>query len=99
MKNKYYVEGKLVRTSENDYQYAVMIGNKVISCCSRYDLAEKRFNQEKNHFQNYVISGNEKSLSKYEVDSFDYMRLKEIIEKQKKLLTTIRIVKLEKVSA
>lgn len=55
MKKKYYLNGKLVRTSENDYEYAVVSNYKkddemyLIACCGNYDLALKRQRQEINY--------------------------------------------------
>lgn len=58
---KYYYNGKKVRTSDNLYTHAIIKGEKVIACCSRYDLAVKRLNQEINNF-NKDIASNEKFL-------------------------------------
>ena len=50
MKKTYYYNGIKVRTSENEYKYAVLRvyenGIGIVACCGRYDLAVKRFNQE-----------------------------------------------------
>ena len=55
MKKKYYYKGELVRTSENDYKYAVVANYKddgktyLIACCGNYDLALKRQRTEMNY--------------------------------------------------
>lgn len=53
---KYYYNGKKVRTSDNLYTHAIIKGEKVIACCSRYDLAVKRLNQEINYFNKDIAS-------------------------------------------
>lgn len=53
---KYYYNGKKVRTSDNIYTHAIIKGEKVIACCSRYDLAVKRLNQEINYFNKDIAS-------------------------------------------
>lgn len=43
MKHKYYYKNQLVRTSENEYKYAVVIcGDYVISCHATKELAQKQ---------------------------------------------------------
>ena len=42
LKIKYYVNGKLVRTSENEYKYAIMCGEKLIACSGTLVNAQKR---------------------------------------------------------
>lgn len=55
MKKKYYYKGKLIRTSENDYKYAIVANYKddeniyLIACCGNYDLALKRQREEINY--------------------------------------------------
>ena len=56
MKKNYYLNGKLVRRSDNIYTHAIIKGEKVIACCSRYDLAVKRLNQEINYFNKEIAS-------------------------------------------
>lgn len=64
MKKKYYYKGKLVRTSENDYKYAVVANYKdsgetfLIACCGNYDLALKRQRSEINYRNDKSIIGN-----------------------------------------
>lgn len=42
---KYYIDGKLVRTSKNTYTHAVLFGDELVSCSSRYDLAVKEMDR------------------------------------------------------
>lgn len=43
---KYYYNGIKIRTSDNVYTHAVIRGEKVIACCGRKDLADKRARNE-----------------------------------------------------
>ena len=66
MKNKYYLNGKLVRTSERDYMYAITYKGKVIACCANRELAQKRYRQELNYITNentigYMGRGNKQN--------------------------------------
>lgn len=38
---KYYINGKLVRTSKNTYTHAVMFDDIMLSCCGNYERATK----------------------------------------------------------
>ena len=49
MKIKYYLNGKLVRTSYNNYEYAITFNGVLIACCSSYPLAVKRYKSEYSH--------------------------------------------------
>lgn len=90
MKNKYYVNGKLVRTSENpDYKYGIIYYYinrdnqetfKLIACSTTYEGINKRFNEE------YKYLSNENIISS--------LYGKHSKEKAKKL----KLVELEKVS-
>ena len=47
---KYYIDGKLVRTSKTrTYTHAVMFGDEVVSCCGSYLLACKELDKRINH--------------------------------------------------
>lgn len=46
MKNKYYLNEKLVRTSEKNYTHAITYKGRLIACCGSYDLALKRYEAE-----------------------------------------------------
>ena len=54
---KYYYNGKLVRTSERDYMYAITYKGKVIACCANGELAQKRYRAELNYITNENIIG------------------------------------------
>lgn len=42
---KFFYNGKLIRTSKtHKYTHAVMLGDRLISCASSYDLAVKSYN-------------------------------------------------------
>lgn len=65
MKKKYYVNGKLVRTSDNDYQYGVIYSYinkdniqtfKLIACSGTFEGINKRFNQEFNYLSNGKVT-------------------------------------------
>ena len=53
---KYYYNGIKVRTSDNKYTHAVVVGNSVIACCGRYDLAVKRLNQQIKEYERTIKS-------------------------------------------
>ena len=53
MKTKYYLNGKLVRTSYNNYEYAITFNGRLIACCGDEAKAQKRFNSEVSYFINY----------------------------------------------
>ena len=57
MENKYYLNGKLGRTSERDYMYAITYKGKVIACCANGELAQKRYRVELNYVTNENIIG------------------------------------------
>lgn len=57
MKNKYYLNGKLVRTSSRDYMYAITYKGKVIACCGNGEIAQKRFMAELKYVTNENIIG------------------------------------------
>lgn len=60
-KIKYYYNGKLVRTSNNEYKYGIAWDDKIVACCSRMDLAQKRLILEIQTNQNRIAS-NERFL-------------------------------------
>ena len=51
MKKKYYYNGKLVRTSNNDYPYGILRGDQVVACCGRYDLALNRLKESQGYLE------------------------------------------------
>ena len=57
MKNKYYLNGKLVRTSERNYMYAITYKGKVIACCRDGENALKRYKSELKYVTNEKIIG------------------------------------------
>lgn len=57
MKIKYYLNGKLVRTSERNYTHAITYKGMLIACCSSEELAKKRYNNELNYITNENIIG------------------------------------------
>ena len=85
----YYYNGEKVRTSNNQYTHAVVIGKTVIACCSRYDLAIKRAKSEYS-YRLEQIQSLERSYN--ENPSED---LRNYIENRKNLLETIKVVELE----
>lgn len=108
MKNKYYYNGELVRTSANDYAYGILRGKKIVACCSRKDLAEKRLAQEITHMEHVVKSNKrwlqevingeqDEYLRKYEPNKTKEQEIEEtkaLIARQESL--EIKIVELEK---
>lgn len=42
---KYYIDDKLVRTSDRTYTHAVMCGDEVYSCCGSFLLANKELSR------------------------------------------------------
>lgn len=42
---KYYIDDKLVRTSDRTYTHAVLFGDDVISCCGSHQLAQKELSR------------------------------------------------------
>ena len=93
MKNKYYYNGKLVRTSENpDYKYGVVVDEDyVISCHQNKELAQKQLNKTINEY-NKRIASDRKYLEK---NSSEITTL--LLAKRIKELDSLRIVELEKV--
>ena len=57
MKNKYYLNEKIVKTSERNYTYAITYKGRLIACCGSCDLAMKRYNTELNYVTNENIIG------------------------------------------
>ena len=57
MKNKYYLNGKLVRTSARDYTHAITYKGRVVACCGNEEIARKRFMTEVNYVTNENILG------------------------------------------
>lgn len=57
MKNKYYLNEKLVRTSERTYTHAITYKGKLKACCGSYDLALKRYNAELRYVTDKNIIG------------------------------------------
>ena len=50
---KYYIDDKLVRTSDRTYTHAVLFDDEVLSCCGSYQLAQKELNRRlANHEEN-----------------------------------------------
>ena len=53
---KYYIDDKLVRTSNRTYTHAVMEGGKhpSTSCCGSYELAHKEMTRRANGFESNI---------------------------------------------
>lgn len=49
MKIKYYLNGKLVRTSYNNYEFGITFNGRLLACCASYSLAVKRYKSEYRH--------------------------------------------------
>lgn len=107
MKNKYYVNGKLVRTSENEYTHAIMVRTKCIACCGSLALANKRFNSEYNEIKR-DIEWHKKALKEIENGTRQQPKWYESLEKYisalksdllraKNRLESLHITTLEKV--
>lgn len=52
MKNKYYYNGQLVRTSKNEYTHAIYYNDNLIACCGSHINALKRLKSEVNYVTN-----------------------------------------------
>ena len=70
MKKKYYYNGKLVRTSNNDYPYGILRGDQVVACCGRYDLALNRLKESQGYLE-YDIAHEKKFIDKVTNDDKD----------------------------
>ena len=77
MKNKYYLNGKLVRTSKRDYMYAITYKGKVIACCANGEVAQKRYREELNYITNENIIG---YMGRGKKDNYVYLNI-ELLEK------------------
>lgn len=89
---KYYYNGIKVRTSDNKYTHAVVIGNSVVACCGREDLAIKRAHQEViNRTKNYMSSKCwfEKHPQELTPERAEWLK------RSFELIGTIRVVELE----
>lgn len=47
---KYFLNNKLVRTSNNNYEYAITFKEKLLSCCGDYEKAKKRYQVIYNYY-------------------------------------------------
>lgn len=108
MKKKYYYNGELVRTSDNDYPYGILRGETIVSCCSRYDLAEKKCNEariymdrviasNKKYLQETIEGKHDEEIKKYYPDMTKTQFIedrKDLINRQEKM--EIKIVELER---
>ena len=77
MKKKYYLNSKLVRTSERDYMYAITYKGKVIVCCGNGEVAQKRYREELNYITNENIIG---YMGRGKKDNYVYLNI-ELLEK------------------
>lgn len=92
MKNKYYYNGKLVRTSENDYNYAVVVDEDyVISCHQNIELAQKQLHKTMNEY-NKRIANDKKYLETNPLSTTTLI----MIDRRSKELGSLRIVELIK---
>lgn len=93
MKTKYYVNGELVRTSENpDYRYAVITSEDyLISCHNSKELALKQLSKTINEYNKRIASDR-----KWLKDHPTSIETEKMIERRTKELNSLRIVKLEK---
>ena len=92
MANKYYYNGKLVRTSNNEYEYGIARGNAVVACCTTFERATIRLKEEIK-YMNSVIASNKRSLSEI-TNEEEAKELAEIIKRQESL--KIQIVHLDR---
>lgn len=91
MKNKYYYNGKLVRTSENEYKYGVVVGeDHVISCHQNKELAQKQLHKTINEYNKRIVS-DRKYLEKNPLATTTLY----LIARRIKELDSLRIVELE----
>ena len=51
---KYYINGKLIRTSKNTYTHAVLLDDKVVSCCGDLEKARKALAREIAECDRYI---------------------------------------------
>lgn len=93
MKTKYYMNGKLVRTSENpDYRYAVITNEDyLISCHTNKELAQKQLSKTMNEYNKRIAS--DRKWLKEHPTSITTLKM---IERRTKELNSLRIVELEK---
>lgn len=105
MKNKYYVNGVLVRTSDNDYNYAVMCGSALIACSGSLANAEKRLRIEQYYlnknieYHKKIVAGLVDTPKWYESRERFIEVYKSDLERCENRLSKLKIVKLDKVSA
>lgn len=53
---KYYIDDKLVRTSDRTYTHAVLSGEAVIACCGSHKLAIKEMNRRIGEWNSRITS-------------------------------------------
>ena len=58
-KIRYYYNGKLIRTSDHDYEYAVIKEEgegkyRAVNCCKNRILAERKFRDVYNYYTRYA---------------------------------------------
>lgn len=91
MKYKYYYNNQLVRTSENEYKYAVVIGNDYVSSCHETkELAQNQLHKKINEY-NKRIASDRKYLEKNPSEPTTLF----MITKRTEELESLKIVELE----
>ena len=50
---KYFLNNKLVRTSYNNYEFAITFNGRLIACCGDYAKAQKRYSSDYNYYTKY----------------------------------------------
>lgn len=106
-KIKYYYNGKVVRTSNNEYRYGIAWNDKIVACCSRKDLAQKKLNEEIRYNQDRIaaqISFLQEAKTTTKWDTYikricaDYLITREqYLEKINKYLEHLKNVKIQAV--
>ena len=92
---KFYYNGKLVRTSENEYKYAIVRGNRVITCHTRYDLAEKELIKQLEK-KNKIIESNERYLEEVKKGNKDEFLKSCNITREQEIEELTKLIPLQK---
>lgn len=87
----YYYNNQKVRSSENEYTHGIIYNNKVVACCSRYDLALKRLHQEAIYRREQIASQRRYIAEHPQCDEHAKSFLNELIRR----FDTLHIVELE----
>lgn len=58
---KYYIDDKLVRTSDRVYTHAVLKGDRVVSCAGSFELAQKALTRE-GFFEREALNENKAAI-------------------------------------